>query len=89
LIAISEGLFEDPKGAMERAVGKMEALSREFGHTLHMRIGAACSCGQALYAVRYASDHLAPTVYSSRTADGTGRLVVSEPLHKGECWEAV
>ena len=89
LIAISEGLFEDPKGAMERAVGKMEALSREFGHTPHMRIGAAFSCGQALYAVRYVSDHLAPTVYSSRTADGTGRLVVSEPLHKGECWEAV
>lgn len=88
LLAIAEGLYEDPKGAMERAVGKLEVLSREFGHTPHMRIGAAFSCGQSLYVVRYASDELAPTVYSTRNPDG-GRLVVSEPLHKGECWEAV
>ncbi len=87
LIAISEGLYEDPKGAMQRAVGRLEALSREYGTMPHMRIGAAFSCGQVLYAVRYASDDRAPTVYSRQSEDG--RLVVSEPLHTGDDWEAV
>jgi glutamine amidotransferase len=87
LIALSEGLCEDPKGAMQRAVGRLEALSREYGTTPHMRIGAAFSCGRMLYAVRYASDDRAPTVYSRQGE--TGRMVVSEPLHAGDDWEAV
>lgn len=87
LIAVSEGLYDDPKGAMQRAVGRLESLSREFGHTPHMRVGAAFSCGGALYAVRYASDNRAPTVYSRRCAQG--RMVVSEPLSAGDDWEEV
>lgn len=87
LIAISEGLFEDPKGAMERAVGRLEALSREYGSTPHMRIGAAFSCGEKLFVIRYASDARAPSVYSTQSENG--RLVVSEPLHTGDCWTEV
>jgi len=89
LIAISEGLFDDPKGAMQRAVGRLEMLSREHGHLPHMRIGAAFTCGQKLFVVRYASDAFAPTVYSMKNEDGQGHLVVSEPLHKGDCWKAL
>lgn len=87
LIAVSEGLYEDPKGAMERAVGRLETLSREHGTTPHMRLAAAFSCGGALYAVRYASDDRAPTVYSHCGAGGRGRLVVSEPLYAGSGWQ--
>jgi len=87
LIAIAEGLYEDPRGAMQRAVGRLETLSREYGHKPHMRIGAAFSCGDALYAVRDASDNVAPTVYSHQNENG--RLVVSEPLHAGDDWEPV
>lgn len=89
LIAIAEGLYEDPRGAMQRAVGRLEDLSRTHGTTPHMRLAAAFSCGKTLYVIRYASDELAPTVYSHPGPDGQGRLVVSEPLHKGSGWEAV
>ena len=89
LIAVAEGLYDDPKGAMERAVAKLEALSREHGHTPHMRLAAAFSCGQKLFAVRYASDERAPTVYTHIGPEGLGRMVVSEPLHTGTCWEEV
>lgn len=87
LIAKAEGLYDDPKGAMQRAVGQLEALSREHGTTPHMRLAAAFTCGQRLFVVRYASDERAPTVYTH--SDGNGRLVVSEPLHGGCDWEAI
>lgn len=87
LAALSEGLDEDPKGAMERAVFRLQALSQEYGHTPHMRIGAAFSRGTSLYAIRYASDNFAPTVYT-RKGD-QGRMVVSEPLSTGHDWTAI
>lgn len=89
LIAVSEGLFEDPKGAMERAVAILERLSREHGTTPHMRLAAAFSCGEKLFAVRYSSDSRAPTVYSHVGPNGQGRMVVSEPLSGGDGWDEV
>ena len=41
---------------------------------------AAFSDGQKLYAVRYASDDRAPTLYHRWSAAQQGRAVVSEPF---------
>ena len=88
LLALGDGLDDDPKGALERATGRMEALSREAGTTPHMRMTAAISDGNRLYCARYASDQFAPTLYH-RPMEG-GHVVVSEPLDRREDgWEAI
>lgn len=89
LIALAEGLDHDPKAALERATARLEALSRRKGATPHFRMTAAFSDGERLYAVRYASDDQAPTLYHRWSGGRGGRAVVSEPLESGECWEAV
>jgi len=89
LVALGDGLADDPQGAFERAVGRMEALSRAKGATPHIRLSAAFTDGQRLYACRYATDDHAPTVYHRWSDRFGGRAVVSEPLELGECWEAV
>ncbi len=88
LRALGHGLAQDPKRALERAVGEMEALSSATGTRPHMRVSLAVSDGTALYTVRYATDAFAPTLYHK--AMGNGRLVVSEPLDNetGE-WQAM
>ncbi|MEP2532550.1 class II glutamine amidotransferase [Shimia sp.] len=90
LLGLVEGLDDDPKGAMEIAVGVLQRMSRDKGHTPHMRVGAAFSDGETLYAIRYASDDRAPTVYHRWSKSRGGRAVVSEPLAANEAdWHAV
>ncbi|WP_299356694.1 class II glutamine amidotransferase [uncultured Shimia sp.] len=90
LLALVEGLDEDPKGAMELSVGILQRMSQSKGSAPHMRIGAAFSDGETLYAIRYASDARAPTVYHRWCDTRQGRAVVSEPLFANEDgWEAV
>ena len=89
LVALGEGLDEDPKGALERATARLEALARRKGQAPHFRMTAAFSDGTRLYAVRYSSDDLAPTLYHRWSDSRGGRAVVSEPLETGECWEPV
>jgi len=90
LLAIAEGLQRDPKGACERAVGRLEALSRAAGAAPHMRLTAALSDGERLYAIRYSSDAEVPTLYHRRACARAGRAVVSEPLEAGEDgWAAI
>ncbi|MBU2982380.1 class II glutamine amidotransferase [Lentibacter algarum] len=89
LIAAGLGLEEDPIGAVEQAVAKMEALASEKGATPHMRFAAALTDGETLYAFRYASDDRAPTLYHRWSASRQGFAVVSEPLvEQEEGWEA-
>jgi predicted glutamine amidotransferase len=90
LVALSEGLNDDPRGALERATARFEALSRKLGTTPHIRLTAAFSDGEKLYAVRYASDDRAPTLYHRWSATHQGRAVVSEPLETDELdWQLV
>lgn len=90
LVALDAGLEGDPKCAMERATARFEALSRERGTTPHMRLTAAFSDGGRLYAIRYASDDAAPTLYHRWSDSRQGRAVVSEPLEDGEGdWQEV
>ncbi|MEM7178487.1 MAG: class II glutamine amidotransferase [Pseudomonadota bacterium] len=78
LLAIANDLDADPKAAVERATGQLEALAREAGSAPYVHMTAAISDGDHLYAVRYASDGDPPTLYHERHGDG--RVVVSEPL---------
>lgn len=89
LVALGEGLATDPLGALQRAVGRLEHLSRQKGATPHVRLSVAFTDGQTLYACRYATDDHAPTVYHRWSDRFGGRAVVSEPLEIGESWESV
>lgn len=90
LIALAEGLDHDPKGALERAAAKVIALSRQQGATPHLRLTAALSDGQRLYAIRYATDDHAPTLWHRWSDTRRGRAVVSEPLEEDQAdWEEI
>jgi len=80
LVAIAEGLDDDPRGALERASARFIKLSREKGTTPHLRMTAALSDGTSLYAVRYATDDHAPSLYYRYSDSRQGMAVVSEPL---------
>ncbi|MBD3663293.1 class II glutamine amidotransferase [Sulfitobacter aestuariivivens] len=79
LVACGLGLDTDPKGALAAAIARFEHLSREAGEEPHMRCTAALSDGEVLYAVRYASDTLAPSLFYRWYPDWQGWAVVSEP----------
>ncbi|MFP1644860.1 class II glutamine amidotransferase [Pontitalea aquivivens] len=90
LVALAEGLETTPRQALERATARLETLSRARGAAPHMRLTAAFSDGARLYAVRYATDDQAPTLYHRWSDTRGGRAVVSEPLEPGECdWQVV
>lgn len=84
LVALAEGLEDDPQGALERAVARFVALSRAKGAAPHLRLTAAFSDGETLYAVRAASDAAAPSLWHRWSATRGGRAVVSEPLETEE-----
>ena len=78
LLALGYGLDIDPIGAMVQAVGQMYELAVKHGQAPYMRLAACWSDGRKIYAARYSSDRIAPTVYWQQT--DTGVLLVSEPL---------
>lgn len=84
LIALAEGLEDDPQGALQRAAARLIALAREKGALPHLRLTAALSDGERLYAVRYATDDHAPTLYHRWSDRRQGRAVVSEPLEQDQ-----
>lgn len=90
LTALGLGLDERPVAAMEAAVLQMQRLSEARGTTPHMRLSVAYSDGDHLYAVRYASDSRAPTLYYRFCEQLGGYMVVSEPLiSDAQGWVAV
>ena len=84
LVALGEGLDRDPLRAMARATARFEALARAKGCAPYVRLTCAFSDGETLYAIRYATDDLAPTLYHRWSAGRAGRAVVSEPLEQDE-----
>lgn len=90
LVALGMGLDVDPKRAMEEATAQFEQLSKARGAAPHMRLTCAFSDGNKLYAIRYASDEFAPTLFHRWSDTRDGRAVVSEPLEEGqEDWQAI
>ena len=84
LLALGFGLDRDPCAALEQSVSWLENQSRATGESPHMRLSAAFSDGQTLYAARYSSDHIAPSVYYRYSETRRGWAVVSEPLETNE-----
>jgi predicted glutamine amidotransferase len=82
---IPDGLYGARKGATDsEAIFLVIALARAKGALPHLRLTAALSDGHRLYAVRYATDDHAPSLYYRWSATRGGMAVVSEPLEAEE-----
>lgn len=89
LMMLQEGLDADPQGAAERATARAVAAARGAGIDSTIRLTAAFSDGETLYAIRYATDAFAPTLYTAEVCGG-GRCLVSEPFdHEGPDWQPI
>jgi predicted glutamine amidotransferase len=73
-LALTLGLEEDPIGAVERAVGLVEATGQSHGveHPVQMTLGF--SDGERLYAVRYSTEHHSRTLFISAEAEAIREL---------------
>lgn len=95
-VALTFGLEHDPLAALERTVGFIEGLARERGIEDPVQASFGVSDGESLWAVRYASDGSARSLFVSADPERTrhlhpenprlarlspdDRLVVSEPF---------
>ena len=74
---MGQGLDKNPKGAIAETVKLFEQLSPV---TPHLRLSIAFSDGKKLYAVRYASDRWAPSIYYRNYKRNDSWAIVSEPF---------
>ena len=90
LLTLDEDLAGDPQGAIERAAARVLHASLRAGIAPALKLTAAFSDGEALHAVRYASEGAAPTLYGAAFRNGAGRCLVSEPFDReGGDWQAI
>jgi predicted glutamine amidotransferase len=90
LLMLDEGLATDPQGAAQRAVARLLEAGRRAGVETPLKLTAAFSDGEQLYAVRFASAGSTPTLYAGTVKGGAGQCLVSEPLDGEEPnWMAV
>lgn len=78
LAALGQGLEEDPVGAVARTIRLILDIQKDAGITEAFRFAACVSDGERLWAFRWSSDRILPTLYLSDRLDGT--IIVSEPL---------
>jgi glutamine amidotransferase len=64
-LALTFGLMEDPLAGLARMVGFIEKMSRERGVNEPVWMTVGVSDGHRIYAVRYATDKDAPTLFIS------------------------
>ena len=99
-LALTFGLQDDPPAAVERAVGFIEKVCDAHGIREAMRMSVAVSDGTAVWACRYSTEGIPPSLYFStktetlrrqypevssfQTLSDETRLVVSEPLGSRE-----
>ena len=85
---LDEGLEADPHGASSRAAARVIEAAGRAGIEPSLKLTAAFSDGETLYAIRYASDGNAPTLYTAETRHAAGRCIVSEPYDRdGGDWQ--
>jgi len=103
-LALSQGFEKDPPGALARMAAVIEQSGRENGVPEALWATICVTDGKTTWAVRYASDGKAPTLYHSRDAKdlyeinpalkgrygATSRVIVSEPIGAfSEMWTEV
>ena len=95
-LALTFGLQDDPLGAVEQAVGFVEATGRAHGVENPVQMTLGFSDGERLYAVRYSTEHSSRTLFVSEDVESVralhpdnerfqrmtteDRVVVSEPV---------
>ncbi|MCZ3379680.1 MULTISPECIES: class II glutamine amidotransferase [unclassified Rhizobium] len=88
LLAMQLGLMTNPTAAIAQTIGFVEGLSLHLTGSVLVRFTAAFSDGKSLYAIRYATDRKAPTLYASPV--GSGYCLVSEPLNDDvDAWREI
>jgi len=103
-LALTFGLESDPLAALGRMVGFVEATGRKRGVEQPIWMTVCVSDGRSLWAVRYASDGDAPTLYHSDEMahlahlhpdialrlGASARVIVSEPIGQiAEIWDEI
>jgi predicted glutamine amidotransferase len=94
-LALTFGLEDDPIGGVERMAGFVEQTARDNGTRQSLWMTVGFTDGNDIYAVRYASDGDAPTLYHTHDTkhlyrlnkglrgafpESETRLIVSEPI---------
>ena len=88
LLAMQFGLMTNPVAAIAETIGFVEGLSIHLTGSALVRFTSAFSDGKSLYAIRYATDRKAPTLYASPV--GSGYCLVSEPLNDDiDAWREI
>ncbi len=82
-LALTFGLESDPLGAVARMTGFIEHTARTRGVDQPIWMTLGISDGRAVYAVRYATDGDAPTLYYSRDMEDIYRLNPDAPKRFG------
>jgi predicted glutamine amidotransferase len=78
-LALTFGLREDPIGALERTVGLIEAVAEQHGVPDAVQGTFGVSDGSTLWAVRYATQGPARTLFASSDADAVKKLHPDNP----------
>ena len=80
LLALQFGLDSNPQAAFARTIRFVVDEARKRGVTPFIRFTAAFSCGRRLFAIRYASDEHAPTLFWAKLESCRSICLVSEPF---------
>ncbi len=78
LLALANGLADDPVGAMAETLAQVRGLMQGAGVCEPLRFTALLTDGETLTAYRWACDGRPPSLYYRETE--TGLVVVSEPI---------
>jgi glutamine amidotransferase len=103
-LLLTFGLERDPQHALSRTIGFIEHTMRKHRVSEPLRVTAALTDGRRIFAVRYASDGVSPTLFHGladgvrdaegrcclATGDAKAVLIMSEPLDDAsEHWTEV
>ena len=78
-LALTHGLAEDPIGALERTVAVIEAAAREHGIPDSVQASFGVCDGTTLWAVRYATEGPARSLFASSDVEAVRRLHPGNP----------
>jgi glutamine amidotransferase len=88
LLALAEGLDEDPPEAIRRTIARIEQVQGKVAHP--NRLTCVFSNGSEIRGFRRSSDGLSPTLYVSESFATGGLTLASEPLdERGAHWCSV
>jgi len=78
-LALTHGLEDDPAAALERTVGVIEDTARRQGREPLVQATFGVSDGESLWAVRYATEGVARSLFASSDATTVRRLYPDNP----------